>query len=69
MARNTDITTGSGLDEGLIQLTLLAPSETTERPVQALLTARGKDHHMTAAQLTLLGKTCLAYAQRMREAY
>jgi len=69
VARNADIVTGSGLDEGLIQLTLLAPSETTERPVQALLTARGKDHHMTAAQLEKLGKACLAYAKRMREAY
>jgi hypothetical protein len=69
MARNVDIVTGTGLDEGLIQLTLLAPSETDELPITALLTARGKDHQMTSVQLEKLGNTCLAYAKRMRENY
>lgn len=77
MARNTDITTGSGLDEGLIQLTLLSPSEHRKcnagedppHPVTALLTARGKDHDMTPEQLEKLGKACLKYAKLMRENY
>ena len=69
MARNADIETGSGPDKGLIQLTLLAPSETKLRPVTALLTVRGKDHFMTADQLDELGWACLNYASRMREDY
>lgn len=70
MARNTDIETGTGPDQGLIQLTLLSPSEQeNERPVTAMLTSRGKDHDMTADQLEKLGYVCLRYAKLMRERY
>jgi hypothetical protein len=74
---NTDIKTGKAgsEDEGLIQLTLKSPSKHREifgdgvHEVTALLTARGKDHDMSAEQLERLGKACLKYAKRMREDY
>lgn len=67
MARNTDIETGTGLDAGLIQLTLLSPKETAGEIRQALLTARGKDHDMSVEQLEKLGKACLKYAEHIRK--
>lgn len=69
MARNIDIQTGKNEDMGLIQLTLLSPSETEERPITALLTARGKDHDMSIEQLEKLGNACLKYVKLMRELY
>jgi hypothetical protein len=73
--RNTDIETGWGEDQGLLQVTMCSPSEWRSyskyegaAPQRtALFTARGKDHQMTADQLEKLGKTCLQYAKRIRE--
>ena len=71
---STTIVTGSGEDESTIEVTLLSPSEYRkgmepgEVPT-ALLTARGKDHDMSADQLEKLGTTCLKYAKKLRENY
>lgn len=37
------------------------------RPRTALLTVRGKDNNMSAAELEKLGKACLRYAKDIRE--
>jgi hypothetical protein len=53
---------------GSLHLTLLAPSEHSgDGPRTALLTVRGKDNEMNAAELEKLGKACLRYAKDIRE--
>jgi hypothetical protein len=72
---NKSFLTGSGPDEGRIDLTLLSPSEhrrctdAGEYPVTTLLTARGKDHDMSADQLRALGNACLLFAEKMGRDY
>jgi hypothetical protein len=58
---------------GLLQMHLHSPSEYRRygegQPITALLTARGKDHHMTAEMLEQLERTCLKWAELMRTQY
>jgi len=70
MARMKEFHTDEG---GLLQMHLHSPGEHRRygegQHITALLTARGKDHHLTAQQLEQLGRTCLKWAELMRTKY
>jgi|SaaInlV_150m_DNA_4_1039716.scaffolds.fasta_scaffold118811_1 hypothetical protein len=65
MAKNLSIDFAEG--EGSLMLTLCSRSQSDEYPRTALLTVRGKDNCMTAAELEKLGKACLRYAADIRK--